>query len=48
MADAVVEKKLPKTVIFNFLKNNTMLIALVAVMVFSLSNGDANDNVFPV
>lgn len=33
MADAVVEKKLPKTVIFNFLKNNTMLIALVAVMV---------------
>ena len=33
MADAVVEKKSPKTVIFNFLKNNTMLIALVAVMV---------------
>lgn len=33
MADAVVEKKSPKTVVLNFLKNNTMLIALVAVMI---------------
>ncbi|WP_318721705.1 ABC transporter permease subunit [Treponema sp.] len=32
MTDAVSVKKSPKTVILNFLKNNTMLIALVLVM----------------
>lgn len=33
MADAVVEKKSPITIILNFLKNNTMLFALIAVMI---------------
>ncbi|WP_318660344.1 multiple monosaccharide ABC transporter permease [uncultured Treponema sp.] len=33
MADVIAEKKSPKAMIFGFLKQNTMLIALVAVMV---------------